>query len=90
LIYPIYIGILLKYNMGKHKKSKAKENKDKKAQRKKPIEREFTGRKFVRQTHTVQGITESSINTVRDNRVEFALTHEESILQQMMFQNTDK
>ena len=75
--------------MGKHKKSKAKENKDKKAERK-PIEREFTGRRFVRQTHKVQGITESCINTVRDNRVECALTDEESIMQQMMFGNTNQ
>ncbi len=73
--------------MGKGKKDRSKKNKMKKETRE-PIKRVHTGKKYIRQTHKVTGISEPltvDVSMTRDNCIQIPLTPKEMQMQEVMF-----
>jgi len=73
--------------MGKSKKERSKNNRMKKETRE-PIKRAHTGKKYIRQTHKVTGVSESqtvNASMTRDNCYQIPLTPKEMHMQEVMF-----
>ena len=73
--------------MGKGKKERSKNNRMKKETRE-PIKRAHTGKKYIRQTHKVTGISEPltvDVSMTRDNCIQIPLTPKEMQIQEVMF-----
>ncbi len=73
--------------MGKGKKERSKKNRMKKETRE-PIKRVHTGKKYIRQTHKVSGVSESQtvdVSMTRDNCIQIPLTPKEMRMQEVMF-----
>jgi len=73
--------------MGKGKKERSKNNQMKK-QTREPIKRAHTGKKYIRQTHKVTGISEPltvDVSMTRDSCIQIPLTPKEMRMQEVMF-----